>query len=194
MGPRHIFSHSRASCEKPIEIASIRSLVIAATTPYPTDEAKQKVIQTVQLATLHSPPAVPSQPAGEDNMKVITANFVTCAVKDCKTSPASYPLHFHDAELELQELDFQPEFIRNVIPRIDWEGLRATANEVSRLMNLLSEDPETDAEDAVRVPESPRVKTGGRGTGQRANTEGFASAAAGDPSDGRKTGLWQLRP
>jgi multifunctional methyltransferase subunit TRM112 len=63
-------------------------------------------------------------------MKVITANFVTCSVKECKTSPSSFPLHFHDAELEMQELDFQPEFIRNVIPRIDWEGLRVTANEV----------------------------------------------------------------
>ncbi|KAJ6155029.1 hypothetical protein N7470_005595 [Penicillium chermesinum] len=63
-------------------------------------------------------------------MKVITANFVTCAVKDCKTSAASFPLHFHDAELEMQEIDFQPEFIRNVIPRIDWEGLRVTANEL----------------------------------------------------------------
>lgn len=63
-------------------------------------------------------------------MKVITANFVTCAVKECKTSPASFPLHFHDAELEMQELEFQPEFIRNVIPRIDWDSLRVTANEV----------------------------------------------------------------
>lgn len=66
----------------------------------------------------------------QQNMKVITANFVTCAVKECKVSPSSFPLHFHDAELEMQELDFQPEFIRNVIPRIDWEGLRVTANEV----------------------------------------------------------------
>ena len=64
-------------------------------------------------------------------MKVITANFVTCAVKECKTSPASFPLHFHDAELEQQELEFQPEFIRNIVPRIDWEALRATANEVT---------------------------------------------------------------
>jgi hypothetical protein len=66
-------------------------------------------------------------------MKVITANFVTCAVKECKTTATSFPLHFHDAELELQEVDFQPEFIRNVIPRIDWEGLRTTANEVRNL-------------------------------------------------------------
>lgn len=63
-------------------------------------------------------------------MKVLTANFLTCAVKDCKTSPASFPLHFQDAELELQEIDFQPEFIRNIIPRIDWDGLQILANEV----------------------------------------------------------------
>lgn len=63
-------------------------------------------------------------------MKVITANFVNCAVKECKKSPTSFPLHFHDAELEQTELDFQPEFIRNILPRIDWEGLRVTAKEV----------------------------------------------------------------
>jgi multifunctional methyltransferase subunit TRM112 len=64
-------------------------------------------------------------------MKLITANFLTCAVKGCKASPASFPLHFKDAELVLQELDFQPEFIRNIIPRIDWDGLQKMANEVS---------------------------------------------------------------
>ncbi|XHG05223.1 hypothetical protein AWENTII_008466 [Aspergillus wentii] len=63
-------------------------------------------------------------------MKVITANFMTCAVKGCKTSPTSFPLHFHDAELELQELDFQPQFIRNIISRIDWDGLQVTVNEL----------------------------------------------------------------
>ena len=63
-------------------------------------------------------------------MKVITVNFMTCAVKGRKALPASFPLHFHDAELELQELDFEAEFIRNVIPRIDWGALQITANEV----------------------------------------------------------------
>ncbi|CAI7651951.1 unnamed protein product [Penicillium manginii] len=76
-------------------------------------------------------------------MKVITANFVTCAVKECKTTATSFPLHFHDAELELQEVDFQPEFIRNVIPRIDWEGLRTTANELG-FPSLPETKPEGD--------------------------------------------------
>lgn len=70
-------------------------------------------------------------------MKVITANFMTCAVKSCKTSPASFPLHFRDAELELQELDFEADFIRNITPRIDWGGLQVTANEVSRSLIFL---------------------------------------------------------
>ncbi|KAJ5157565.1 uncharacterized protein N7482_008665 [Penicillium canariense] len=77
-------------------------------------------------------------------MKVITANFVTCAVKECKTSPLSFPLHFHDAELELQELDFQPEFIRNVVPRIDWDSLRVTANELG-FPSLPESKPEGEA-------------------------------------------------
>lgn len=63
-------------------------------------------------------------------MKVLTVNFTTCAVKSCKTSSSSFPLHFKDAELELQEQEFQPEFIRNMLPRIDWAALQMTANEV----------------------------------------------------------------
>lgn len=63
-------------------------------------------------------------------MKVITVNFLTCAVKACRASPASTPLHFKDAELEQQELDFNPSLIRNILPRIDWDSLRITAQEV----------------------------------------------------------------
>ncbi|OJJ47420.1 hypothetical protein ASPZODRAFT_130878 [Penicilliopsis zonata CBS 506.65] len=63
-------------------------------------------------------------------MKVLTANFITCAIKDCKASPKSFPLHFQNAELELQELEFQPDFLRHILPRIDWDSLRVTANEL----------------------------------------------------------------
>jgi hypothetical protein len=63
-------------------------------------------------------------------MKIITINFITCPVKICKTSPASFPLHFRDAELECLEIKYQPTFIRNVLPRIDWDGLHTTASEV----------------------------------------------------------------
>ncbi|BAE57241.1 hypothetical protein AFCA_003021 [Aspergillus flavus] len=76
-------------------------------------------------------------------MKLITANFLTCAVKGCKASPASFPLHFRDAELELQELDFQPDFIRNIVPRIDWHALQIMANELG-FPKILDKKPEGD--------------------------------------------------
>ncbi|OQD82781.1 hypothetical protein PENANT_c020G03322 [Penicillium antarcticum] len=83
-------------------------------------------------------------------MKVITANFVTCAVKECKTSPESYPLHFHDAELEQQEQEFQPEFIRNIVPRIDWDALRTTSNELG-FPSLPESKPEGEALDDEQI-------------------------------------------
>ncbi|KAK2741479.1 hypothetical protein FQN57_005612 [Myotisia sp. PD_48] len=63
-------------------------------------------------------------------MKVLTINFVTCAVKACKSSAASYPLHVRNAELEQEDLEFQPEFIRNILPRIEWDALKISANEL----------------------------------------------------------------
>jgi multifunctional methyltransferase subunit TRM112 len=63
-------------------------------------------------------------------MKILTANFVTCAVKACKASPAAFPLHFQDAELEQTDVEFNPVFLKNIMPRIEWQALRTTAAEV----------------------------------------------------------------
>jgi multifunctional methyltransferase subunit TRM112 len=63
-------------------------------------------------------------------MKLLTTNFLTCAVKACKSSPASFPLHFRDAILERTEIDYNPLFIRNILPRVNWEALLTTANEL----------------------------------------------------------------
>jgi hypothetical protein len=66
----------------------------------------------------------------ETVMKVLTVNFITCAVKACKASASSFPLHFQDVEVEQQEVHFEPAFIQNLLSRIDWTGLRTTAIEV----------------------------------------------------------------
>ncbi|EEP82955.1 conserved hypothetical protein [Uncinocarpus reesii 1704] len=76
-------------------------------------------------------------------MKVLTANFISCAVKSCKASPSSFPLHFHDAELEQQEVKFSPQFLCNILPRIDWDALRITANELG-FATLADTKPEND--------------------------------------------------
>jgi len=64
-------------------------------------------------------------------MKLLTINFLTCAVKSCKTSPLSFPLHFKDAELQQTEIDYNPLFLHNILPRLDWDAIRATAAEVT---------------------------------------------------------------
>ena len=63
-------------------------------------------------------------------MKILTVNFLTCAVRACKTSPLSFPLHFQDAELEQSDMEYNVSFLWNVLPRIDWEALKVTAKEV----------------------------------------------------------------
>ncbi|KAK9433982.1 hypothetical protein V1505DRAFT_397138 [Lipomyces doorenjongii] len=69
-------------------------------------------------------------------MKLLTANFVQCTVKACGSSPDCFPLHFDqqipDLPLELvhEDVDFSPEFICNVLPRIEWAALLMTAREL----------------------------------------------------------------
>jgi len=63
-------------------------------------------------------------------MKLLTLNFLTCAIKTCKTNPASFPLHPRDAELEIVEADVNLPFLKNILPRLMWEQLRAICLEV----------------------------------------------------------------
>lgn len=63
-------------------------------------------------------------------MKLLTLNFLTCAVKACKTSPSSFPLHIKDAELESVEIEFNELFLRNIVPRLEWEAVRSVAREL----------------------------------------------------------------
>ena len=80
-------------------------------------------------------------------MKVLTTNFLTCAVKSCKPAPTSYPLHFKDAELTRTEQAYNPLFLRNILPRVDMPALRTTAGE----LGLAAAVPED--EDVARIEE-----------------------------------------
>lgn len=63
-------------------------------------------------------------------MKVITLNLVTCARKACKTSTSSFPLHPRDAELEVVETGMNPQFLANMIRKLEWEAVVIVAKEV----------------------------------------------------------------
>jgi hypothetical protein len=63
-------------------------------------------------------------------MKLLTLNFLTCARKQCKTTAKAFPLHPKDAELEQVETDMNPIFIKNMLPRLDWDAMKGLSQEV----------------------------------------------------------------
>ena len=63
-------------------------------------------------------------------MKLLTHNFLNCAAKTCKASPDAFPLKFAEVDLATQEMDYNPQFIINVLPRVEWPALVQTAIEV----------------------------------------------------------------
>jgi len=67
-------------------------------------------------------------------MKLLTHNFLNCAAKSCKASPDAFPLKFEEAELTAMEMDYNPQFLINVLPRVDWPALVQTAIEVKGLL------------------------------------------------------------
>ena len=69
-------------------------------------------------------------------MKILTLNFLTCAVKSCKSSSDSFPLHPKEAELAKDDVELNPQLLVNVLPRIDWAALRTTSTEVCLLPHI----------------------------------------------------------
>ncbi|KAH7391759.1 hypothetical protein BKA66DRAFT_487917 [Pyrenochaeta sp. MPI-SDFR-AT-0127] len=77
-------------------------------------------------------------------MKLLTLNFLTCAIKTCKTNPASFPLHPRDAELEIQEAELNLPFLKNILPRLMWAELSVICKELG--LPELPESPPTPAD------------------------------------------------
>ncbi|GME80396.1 hypothetical protein B5S28_g1965 [[Candida] boidinii] len=63
-------------------------------------------------------------------MKFLTTNFVRCAVKACDGNEKSYPLRFRECELELEESEFNKEFIISMLERLDWNGVLSVAKDL----------------------------------------------------------------
>jgi multifunctional methyltransferase subunit TRM112 len=74
-------------------------------------------------------------------MKLLTTNFLTCAVKSCRSSPLSFPLHFKDAVVQRTEMTYNPLLLTNIMSRLNWEALRTTATELGLDAALPVENP-----------------------------------------------------
>jgi hypothetical protein len=74
----------------------------------------------------HAFPLPPHPPS--TMVRLITHNLLACHAKDCNTN--NFPLAFKDAQLEIREAEFNPEFLKGFLPKIEWTALVNTAREV----------------------------------------------------------------
>jgi hypothetical protein len=54
--------------------------------------------------------------------------MLQCHVKGC--SKDNFPLKLEEVEVEKEEQEFNPDFIRHMLPKIEWNALRGTAHSV----------------------------------------------------------------
>ena len=121
-------------------------------------------------------------------MKLLTLNFLTCARKACKPYPTAFPLHPKDAELEIIEIDFNPLFLHNILPRLEWQALKTMCNELG-LPGLKDEPPEPEelfvSGQEGPEPESMKSESEGMEIGdadKEAEEEGDAEREGKEPS------------
>ncbi|CAI8055529.1 Multifunctional methyltransferase subunit TRM112-like protein [Geodia barretti] len=72
-------------------------------------------------------------------MKLLTHNMLTSHVKGVKNG---FPLRILARKVEVRQIDFNPNFITRMIPRIDWSVLRAAAENLGHGQGLPESPPE----------------------------------------------------
>jgi hypothetical protein len=61
-------------------------------------------------------------------VRLITHNLLACHVRGCTSN--NFPLVFKDVQLELREAEFNADFLRGFMPKLDWKALVDTAKSV----------------------------------------------------------------
>ncbi|KAI0791306.1 hypothetical protein C8Q75DRAFT_792535 [Abortiporus biennis] len=72
-------------------------------------------------------------------VRLITHNLLACHAKNCTSN--NFPLQFKDIEIELREAEFNPDFIRGFLPKLEWKALIDAAKQLGDT-SLPSEQPE----------------------------------------------------
>ncbi|ORX81105.1 Trm112p-domain-containing protein [Basidiobolus meristosporus CBS 931.73] len=75
-------------------------------------------------------------------MRLITHNMLQCHAKGCTND--NFPLRFEEVEMEVEEVDMNPEFLVNFLPKLDWAALIKTAVQLG-----INDLPETLPENAA---------------------------------------------
>lgn len=61
-------------------------------------------------------------------VRLITHNLLACHAKGCTSN--NFPLQFKDVQVELREAEFNPDFLRGFLPRLEWSALVDAARQV----------------------------------------------------------------
>ena len=76
-------------------------------------------------------PAFRPQIDHESNpMKLLTHNMLQCHIKGVQNG---FPLKIEAEKVETREMDYEPDFLRNIFPRIQWAALREGAAAMGEL-------------------------------------------------------------
>ncbi|CAG9761762.1 unnamed protein product [Ceutorhynchus assimilis] len=78
------------------------------------------------------------------NMKLFTHNMLTTKCK--KGVLVGYPLNIKASDIRISSVDFNPDFISKIIPKIDWPVLYSAAESIGHSENLPKEAPPEDYE------------------------------------------------
>lgn len=60
-------------------------------------------------------------------MRLLTHNSLRCHAKDVTKG---WPLQLKIEDMEISETDFSPEFIKSILPGLDWEGVKLAASAI----------------------------------------------------------------
>ena len=63
-------------------------------------------------------------------VRLITHNLLACHAKGCTSN--NFPLQFEDVQVEVRETDFNSDFIRAFIPKLEWKALVDAAKQVQQ--------------------------------------------------------------
>ncbi|KAI9451514.1 Trm112p-domain-containing protein [Lactarius psammicola] len=61
-------------------------------------------------------------------VRLITHNLLACHAKGCTTN--NFPLKLGNVKLALREADFNPDFLRGFLSRIEWDALAQASREI----------------------------------------------------------------
>lgn len=69
-------------------------------------------------------------------MRLLTHNLLACHAKGCGSSSNNFPLQLRNVQLELIEAEYNDVFLRGFLPKLDWNALVTTAQQVRPTQRL----------------------------------------------------------